>query len=384
MSNKNTSKAPKKSFAQTQKHLELPKDLVSLWVKGVRKFCKATGPKGKAGDPFKVDPYLQTSKGDIQKLWGVFNQERGDIGTYLKDANRQYAAYLLGFHLPNAARSLFTWERSLKLHPAMFKETHGKSVDIFDLGCGTAALSQSTEWFFHQQSAQVKSIHLIDHQRKMVENSHALTIDQERVHETHVQKWGLGIEAFMSKYQPRHQSDFAIVLLGNTINEWRTGTTGKVIKWLEKMNEIYSGNVLVQVIEPAQQEHCRNVMSLRNALCESLLFSVYPCQSQGKCPMLALPKDWCFSEWLWNRPAPYKKVDQTLKVAHQKLNASAFVFASMKLAKDKPQNTPLVVGRPLIGKGQSKKRSHLICDGEKLSKRNVQDGNEILRGHPVD
>ena len=86
--------------------LVLPKELLDAWQDAVVHLGKL--PRGVAKQEFTDDQLLykimrQEMRG-IHELWETFTQERDLLTKHLLSSKQQMVRYLLGFHLPNAAR----------------------------------------------------------------------------------------------------------------------------------------------------------------------------------------------------------------------------------------------------------------------------------------
>ena len=134
----------RESPALQTKPSELPKDLLDAWQRTVLSLARL--PRSARKDlpaPQKMRMVVRQEIGEIHNLWEIFTQQRGELSRKLLSSQRLAVDYLLGFHLPNAARAdlLLTRAEERTGFAQKLGSMKGKIV-INDLGCGTAAISQ--------------------------------------------------------------------------------------------------------------------------------------------------------------------------------------------------------------------------------------------------
>ena len=99
--------------------------------------------------------------------------------------------------------------------------------------------------------------------------------------------------------------------------------------------------------------------------------------------MLERSRDWCYSEFAWERPPLMRNVDKILEIDRHRIGCAAYVFVSpdwLKGFATSPES--IVVGRPLDRNASlhSRKFSYLLCSEDGLQKVEPGSGQELFRG----
>lgn len=349
----------------------------------------------------------------FRELWRVFTSRRERVAADLLHDPGAAAAYLTGFHLPNAARAQLLYRRlaqRLGILPgshgpdgggrssgapsngvrldALLKK-HFTRQRIFDLGCGSAAWTQV--WLTNFRLA-VNSIHLFD-------SSQALLNLSEAMIRSLMQGFSLRNQFFIestagdiasvdfSRYQKSKTSESSrdpdidkktldIFLLGYIWNELSQDhvARARIMATLDQHVERELPGLLI-LAEPATDMFAWGAMALRDELSSRGWGVVYPCPSGiVACPMINGKNglvDWCFSEGAWRKPETYTPVEHESGVGRNKLNSAMFVLASptlyAQLEKVAPALTAInqvVVGKPAVGS----QFSYLLCTNHGLMK----------------
>ena len=363
---------------------KLSKRLTSTWSSCVLKRARLRNMDSASSDDDKMRALLTQEFRNIERLWEVFTQERDDLTRYLGDPKKQLVSYLLGFHLPNVARTSQIIDRwSYRIPVGFWKSLAEWNVSLTDIGCGTGALSSAFIDFMTRKKCQPKSLNiaLLDKQKAFLDVASELIGGIEPGHINSIQTHKGDLDSLLAKGLPgaSNQSEptLHIELLGYVWNELNKHKKAQkqLFRRLETLQDKHS---ILVILEPANQNLSRACMELREELLAMGYLASYPCSASGPCPMLERSKDWCYSELAWERPKIIERLDKKLGVDHSKLSTTAMIFISPKAAESfriKPSEKATVVGRPLNRKpsvktprSPNKGFSYLLCIGETLEK----------------
>lgn len=351
----------------------LPKNIVQSWEKTLIEFARIRGlKKDEASHTEKLQHVLKAEKANVKKLWEAFTTERDQLPRYLLDPKKQTAAYLLGFHLPNAARMWnllyrFGRDHSLDSH---FQET-STNCEIVDIGCGTGAMSQTLIQYLNDKKVHsIKSI-IADKSPRFLETATS-AIKHTGKENIEVQSIKSSItSALMGQIKASlSENSFRFIILGYVWNELAQNQKARAALQ-EFLTQQAEHRTMVLIVEPANQFIARDAMELRDELVFSGYNALYPCGHNHQCPMLKREKDWCFSDTTWKTPGLVTKLNQSTKINQQQLRYSGYVFASERFTKDlkvdRIEGAVPVVGKPSI-KDAAQGFEYLVCEGEKLAK----------------
>lgn len=370
----------------------LNKKIISDWQQALLDIAKIKGLDPELAAHDKVKAILKQELKNIRQLWETFTVERSQISRYLLDPKKQTAAYLAGFHLPNLVRLSGTLERLRRFFLLQNLLKEYSNIHTYDWGCGTGAMSQAWAFFLDSTklSAKIKlKWSLVDQYGSFLDTTRTLLTKIKPKAE--IQSSKSRIEDFLSRFQfeeEGEQGTLHTVLMGYLWNELQNNPKAQRL-FLEKIQYLATKDAMIIAIEPANQNPSREAMQLREQLRESGWCAIYPCPKSNDCPMLEHPKDWCFSEFYWERPAIFRWLDERLERDNSKLSCSAFVFVSPRVhaklvpSKQAKENPRAIVGRPQIKtklKKPSKRFEYLLCDGQSLSKVEGTGPNRLLRG----
>jgi hypothetical protein len=150
---------------------------------------------------------------------------------------------------------------------------------------------------------------------------------------------------------------------------------------------LQQGRRIITLVEPANQDLARGAMELREELLQMGYRVLYPCPHSESCPMLERSRDWCYSEFAWERPPLMRTIDRLLEIDRQRIGCSAYLFVSPDLEQNLLVRRPgtsqeIVVGRPLLPRGRDPRRDfdYLLCSPDGLGKKKPESGPELLRG----
>ena len=315
--------------------------------------------KGRRADSiFKA--IFKASKPTILEIWEIYTQRRDELTRKLVNNKQSVVAYLLGFHLANMARASELFARSDKRH-GWKKKLKGKKVRVYDIGCGTAAMSLAlgidAEYFLIDGSGP-----LLDAASMLAEETGLNAKTSRRVIEE------LEPKQFTSR---DGEKTVHIYLFGYIWNELTHNNAARrklltiVTKHIARDEEC-----LIFIAEPALEQMCRPTMELRDVLCSAGFVAMYPCPHSEHCPMLDRPKDWCYSEGEWDQPPLAQWVDEHLDMNRSRHAGSLFAFASPAMGI-KSDHAPVVVGRPVREEGKDRYKGffdYLVCGEDGISK----------------
>jgi SAM-dependent methyltransferase len=316
---------------------------------------------------------FKACKRTVHEIWEIYTQRREDLSRKLMNSKESVVAYLFGFHLPNIARASELYYRSNSRHDWKAK-LKGKKVRVYDIGCGTAAMSLAlgvTGDYFLIDSCGP----LLD-AAKILAEAAGLNAKTSRKN--------------IEELEPKHftskegENMVHIYLLGYVWNELVKNAPARRKLLTLMTNHIKrKESCLIFVAEPALEFMSRPAMELRDTLCENGYTALYPCPHSSPCPMLERPKDWCYTEGVWKQPPLAEWLDDQLDVNRSKHASTLFAFASpaMGLTSD---NKPIVVGRPVREAGIDRYKGffdYLLCDGNGITKIKPQKPKQaVLRG----
>ncbi len=372
-----------------------------LWAQTVDHLAKTPRGLQKKRDELStldfVGALLKDHRSDLVQLWEAFTTERSEVSRYLMDPKREAMVYLLGFHLSNQARVEGALQRVENRSGLLsYLKKQSGALRLLDLGCGTGALSLSTVHELREESSKLGlSVELVDKSQAFLEAAvyglEQLLPAQQVI--TRRQK----LDEYLSRELSAGPSDDGWVWyqLGYVWNEiaHNPKTMQLLLRFLEA--GLTKGRRIITLIEPANQDLSRATISLRNELLERGYRVLYPCPHQDSCPMLERTRDWCYSEFIWERPPLMREVDRMLKIDRHRIGCSAYVFASPDVAvslqtQKATRSESIVVGRPLTQTRSKNSREfeYLLCTPEGLSKQKPEpasDGgvNELLRGQTL-
>ncbi|NRA65559.1 MAG: hypothetical protein HRU19_13810 [Pseudobacteriovorax sp.] len=367
----------------------LPKQMLRAWESTLLETARIRGiSKEHTSSDDKLNHILRAEMGNVRQLWEAFTTDRDQLPRYLLDPKKQTTAYLLGFHLPNAARMwnlLYRFGRKYQ-NDALWKQ---QNIKIWDFGCGTGAMSQTLATFLMNKKSGPIDLTLIDQQGPFLDASRKgfEHLDTEVMVRTIKAKLETAIPS--SEDLRQYKGRLNIVVLGYVWNELKRNPKAKA-KLSTLMKALSDRKTLFLVVEPANQFIARDAMELRNIATETGYTAAYPCGHNSPCPMLERQKDWCYSETTWQTNKAIQRIDKNLKINHEFLKYAGYIFASesaMNIMESKILTGSFpVVGRPVVDKqAKIKKTEYLVCRGKDLKKYPGSSikGRTLLRGEAL-
>jgi len=391
----------KRSTSSTS--LKLVPHVMEDWQRALLELARIKGLERDQTPHDKIKAILKQELKNIRQLWEAFTVERSQLPRYLLDPKKQSVAYLSGFHLPNLARfqgmlerlnMRFSWPKLL---------SHPDQIRVMDWGCGTGALSHGLSLFLKKYKVPDHQLSwsIIDQHGAFLDTTKMLLLYQRPKLKIRSSKGQL--ESLISRVMPKTEDEapnektLQILLIGYVWNELKTNPRARK-KMEEAFIHLADQPCLIFLVEPGNQHPARQAMEVRNFLVENNWQALYPCPTKAiGCPMLENNRDWCYSEFTWQRPPLVKNLDDRLEINHEKLSTSCYAFASpsaMAWIKnaDWAQPAAVVVGRPTqrVIKGAPQpqtfgpKFDYLSCEGTSLNKTKPLKGAElILRGQSI-
>lgn len=305
-------------------------------------------------------------KRDLLQLWESYNSDREAIGKLPTTSARILMPYLLGFHLPNAARTYGTIAR-VELSQSLQKF---KTLHVIDLGCGTGAMS--APWLLEYAKAlPTATLHYwpIDRSPYFID----LACKGAQLIKTDInlqpQKMDLKnlaqLQSLRKLIQVIKPNELIQINIGYLLNELHNPQPlGEFI------NELLSADrpVLVHLLEAARENEARLALELREFLVENGAQVLYPCPKSLTCPLTG--KNWCFSEFNFQAPKELQIVEKQLNLHRRQVGASSYVFTSPNLARQfDHQRKQVFVGLPKLQSGQ---HVSLVCDGTHITREKPQ------------
>jgi hypothetical protein len=310
----------------------------------------ALGPEeGKSGPLDLARKY----KNSCMRLWEGFTGHKSLPRDYL--ANPEFRiAYLLGFHLINAARMENLLERVSGERGISFPKL---PIDLWDFGCGTGAMTSTLMDFISKKRLPLGDINLCDVSRQLlgeVEKALVQAIPPTTRYgkvQLHVGKFSLAPIPLTSAAQHRVQ----LISFGYFLNELDEQARDKMVKWMGKAARS-PVPVVILIVDSSDEEICRGLMDFRDDIVDGGLHPLYPCPHSCECPM-AGSKDWCYSEARWRLPLVQQKIDKIIMHPRRTMTMSSYAFANESFLA--LQTSREIKQRVLVGKPVDKFRKEL-------------------------
>ena len=314
----------------------------------------------------KIDsPELRALARDVIRLSNLFTREREKLPPgYLTDEGLRRA--YIHYFLPANINKIYTPLQELSLHPGniLLKER----LQILDLGCGPGtAILGMLEYF----SSCGKASHpLLDFT--------AVDAVQENLSETITQFTHLTrripikaslitskatVERFLTRCKDKNSYDIIVML--NLLSELFPGDPQGISKKARLlktiMDKLLAREGSLILIEPALRETSRGLLMVRDGLLhEGHLYA--PCLTEGPCPALSRPKDWCHADVPWEPPELVRDIDRLTGLRKDSLKFSYMIFQKERASlTDQYGDSYRVVREPLISKG---KMEFYVCGRE--------------------
>jgi hypothetical protein len=364
---------------------DIIKDLSKPWIKAMAIF--GTKKDESELDLSSVKSTTEIAKNNIKKnrsiiiaLWEAFTVDRDEISKTLLAKKESSFSYLAGFHMGNIARVLSTLKRVNERHPQFADLSKGKHIHIFDIACGTGACSLALTKVFKKNFTRSISYYLTDGSSSLLDIAKSQLSEISPSSKIMSQK-KLIEDINLRNFEP--QNGLNIYSLGYVWNELKKNKKAK--QKLEKLFSIISNSEnpsIILISEPANEQQARGAMELRNDICELGLDVAYPCSHNAFCHLLEKGKDWCYSEFSWERPYLQKFVDTILDLKRTNIGSSSYVFTNKAFGLESYKaSQKVIVGKPNVSKYKQDGIQLLICDKDGIDKSPVIKGqHSILKG----
>lgn len=331
------------------------KTLVDHWLRAIHelgRYPKRFQDINKAQGLIKF--LARSEKRGMRDLWDIFTKQREDLKKGLLGDAGSIVAYLLGFHLPNAYRALEMTRRLETRYDIAGLVAQSTSYELYDFGCGSGAVSDGVIAALNLDPKKTR-INLVDTNRNILKA--AALVHQDNGFVVKIQK---KIEDVFFKQGPR-EADLHIVFLGYFWNELKKNPRGRK-NLLAIIEKLAAKKCLIFFLEPANSSQAFEAMAARNDFVESGLKVLYPCPHDKACPLLKTKKDYCYSEFEWDRPGFQTIIDESLELSRKVLGCAGYIFASEALLAawpGKQESKPVVVGQPV--NCETEEREILLC-----------------------
>ena len=379
--------------------IRLAPEIVNAWRQALLRSARLPrGVNPKTHTPAAMLQTIVKSEADeVARLWNIFTQDREDLSRHLLSEKRSAVAYLLGFHLANAARAQMVLTRAHVRQP-LAKALRNVAGPILwhDLGCGTGALAQVVMHDLVKSKVPLSQVemHLSDLSGTLLDTAKEV-----------FQAAGWGENVSTHKYlleklsparlAPTPETGLTGYSLGYVWNELaRNKAAREALLRVFEERVAKNQDALVLVLEPAMQELAREAMSFRDTMVELGYGVIYPCPHTSSCPLLERSRDWCYSEALWEVPKEIQRLDEMLDMDRSRLSGAGYLLASPSFMKriNPPSTTAtqnkkqdewgVVVGRPARTTGRG--FDYLICSPDGMKKSPQGEGDSITpRGVPM-
>ena len=384
--------------ASSPQEVILPEALGKVWKQCVLDHIKLPKTLIMPPQPMQDDRFwhglIHSQRDNIMRLWEAFNTERGAVTRYLMDPKREAIGYLLAFHLANQARLLGCLQRVHQRGPLMEKILgHDGTLRFFDVGAGTGALSQLFAYLNTTLGQAKFQVDLIESRNafisiaeqgiRMIDPRATITSHKMRIEKGH---------GMLTRLLAEAQDDLIGIGLGYVWNEISSIVpAARATKHILSDLAQSSRKAFLVLMEPSNQNIARSAMAFRDELVSYGYQIVYPCpQASSPCPMNDLSRDWCYSEFGFDRPRVVEKVDKLLDIQRARVGSSCFLMVTPALADAWKLSTPapksVVVGRPIARKHPKYPTyCYLLCTQSGLTKtKPVPRSLSGLRGELLD
>ncbi len=320
----------------------------------------------------------------VARLSRILTRERDRLPeAYLQDRTLReaYVRYFLPANLDKVRLPL----RELSLHPA--KLLNKERLRVLDLGSGPGtALLGTCGYFATSGNSPFLDCTAVDHVAGNLRDAERLFREQAAA-----SAWRASLRTVRSSVEEAHRrldgrSD--IIILSNVLNE-----VGRRDADRPEQRTVLVGHVLDRllddegsciIIEPALRGTSRDLLLVRDGLADAGRTVYSPCLTQGECPALQNPKDWCHEDRPWQPPEVVREIDRLTGLRKDSLKFSYVVLRKdgRTLADVCGIDAWRVVSEPLVSRG---KREYYLCGapGRRLATRldrDAVDGNRPFGG----
>ena len=366
--------------ADSTQNVAIPRPLIDIWKQCVLDYIKLPRSMKVPPSPLKDERFFLAMIGSqretILRLWEAFTVERSAVGRYLMDPKREAIGYLLAFHLTNQARLLGCLQRVHQRSPFVKRLLQYEGpLRFLDIGAGTGALGQLFAYLNATAGKADMQLDLIEGRGAFAEIAAAglRHLDPAPRHFIHKVRLEKGYPV-LARCIAEAENGLIGLGLGYIWNEIAT-TPAAATTLTRTLRELAASGKqgFLILMEPSNQNIARAAMAFRDELVGYGYRIVYPCPCTDElCPMNAESRDWCYSEFGFDRPTLLQKVDMMLDIQRTRIGSACFVMATPALAeawKIGPQDAPVIVGRPLARKHpRFPTYAYLLCKGTELAR----------------
>ncbi len=274
----------------------------------------------------RIPPYLFKSiAANAARLSDSFTSNRKNLREGYLHLKESRSAYLLYFHLANAARTLAAFEE-IKRGGGWPKG----NIKVLDIGAGSAPSLWAAALMTKESNQHITKAVAWDRERKILSDAKMLweTLDSTLpLLETAVVDIGRG--------RIHWKERFDLIVCSNMLNELNRVPENHRISFFQGLLQfgLVERGLLV-LIEPALQSTSRQLTMLRDHLRERMECGFpFPCGHDGECPLNREPRDWCHFETKWSPPPIRRRIEKSLDHASGWLKYSYLVIRPKRLEK---------------------------------------------------
>jgi len=306
----------------------------------------------------KIDsPELKALARDVIRLSNLFTREREKLPPgYLTDEGLRRA--YIHYFLPANINKIHTPLQELSLHPGniLLKER----LQILDLGCGPGtAILGMLKYFSSRREAghPLLDFTAVDAvQENLSETITQFThLSRQRPIKASLITSKATVERFITRCGGKNSYDIIVML--NLLSELFPGNPQGISKKTQLlktiMDKLLTREGSLILIEPALRETSRGLLMVRDGLLHEGFHLYAPCLTEGPCPALIRPKDWCHADVPWEPPELVRDIDRLTGLRKDSLKFSYMIFQKERVSlKDRYGDSFRVVSEPLVSKGK--------------------------------
>ena len=311
-------------------------------------------------------PALKALARDVIRLSNLFTRERENLPPgYLTDEGLRRA--YIHYFLPANINKIHTPLQELSLHPGniLLKER----LQILDLGCGSGtAILGMLKYFSSRREAghPLLDFTAVDAvQENLSETITQFThLTRQRPIKASLSASKATVERFLTRCRDKNSYDIIVML--NLLSELFPGDPQGISKKTRLlktiMDKLLAREGSLILIEPALRETSRGLLMVRDGLLHEGFHLYAPCLTEGPCPALIRPKDWCHADVPWEPPELVRDIDRLTGLRKDSLKFSYMIFQKERASlTDLYGDSFRVVSEPLVSKG---KMEFYVCGRE--------------------